>query len=525
MSPDVLLPAAGPLKRFYEDVDWAATPLGPIASWSPALRNTVDLMLQTQFPVSLLWGPEFVLVYNASFVELIADKHPAALGAPAREVFPEAWEQVGPMMESVLAGEGATWVQDAPVPLLRRGHLEEAFFTFSYSPVRSADGAIEGVMDIAMETTRQVIDRRRLETLSRLREVLATTERVEDVPERALPVLRENRADLPAVEIELAGGESGADGMTRLPLGARSGMALVVEHSHVLEPDERHLGFLRLVASTLSQAIDRIAALQAERGLSEALQRSLLTPPLQPDHLEVAVRYLPAAESAQIGGDWYDAFLAPDGALTLVIGDVTGHDRRAAAAMGQVRNLLRGVSYALGEPPAAVLSALDEAMDGLGIGVFATAVLCRVEQDDRQAERGLRTLRWSNAGHPPPVVLEADGSARLLETVPEPLLGLGNGRHTDHDVELGPGACVVLYTDGIVERRSAQLQERLDWLADVVSGCQDLTAEQICDHVLGRIEGAVEDDVALLVMRLHPEDRPRPPEAGERVLPADLRGA
>ena len=164
---DALLAAAGDLRRAYQEVDWAATPVGPAALWSPALRSALDLALNTRFPVTLFWGPEFVLVYNEAFVELIGDKHPAALGRPARVVFPEAWDTIGPMMHAVLAGNGATWVEDERVPLWRSGRLEECWFTFSYSPVRGEDGVIEGVLDIATETTRQVLALRRLELLGR----------------------------------------------------------------------------------------------------------------------------------------------------------------------------------------------------------------------------------------------------------------------------------------------------------------------------------------------------------------------
>lgn len=142
MTPQVLLEGAGGLRRAYEEVDWEATPLGAIPTWSPALRNAVDLALHTQFPVTLLWGPEFILVYNEAYVPLIADKHPAALGSPARKVFPEVWDTIGPMMESVLTGEGSTYVEDKALPLMRRGRLEEAYFTFSYSPVRGPGGVI-----------------------------------------------------------------------------------------------------------------------------------------------------------------------------------------------------------------------------------------------------------------------------------------------------------------------------------------------------------------------------------------------
>ena len=197
MEGDVLFEPAGALRTAYDAVDWAATPLGPVSGWSPALRNAVDLALQTEFPVTLLWGPEFVLLYNARYVELIDDKHPAALGARARDVFPEAWDLIGPMMQAVRAGAGANWAEDEPVPLMRHGLLREAYFTFSYSPVRGPDGAIEGVMDIATETTRQVIDRRRLELLNALRELLADLDEEDEVAALALPLLRSAAADLP----------------------------------------------------------------------------------------------------------------------------------------------------------------------------------------------------------------------------------------------------------------------------------------------------------------------------------------
>jgi PAS fold len=204
VTPHVLLKAAGGLRRTYEDVDWSATPLGPIERWSPALRNATDLALHTQFPVMLMWGPELVMVYNEAYVELIADKHPSALGSPAREVFPEAWDTIGPLAQAVLAGEGATWVEDEPVPLMRRGRLEEAYFTFSYSPVRGPGGVIEGVMDIAIETTRQVIDRRRLRTLGRLREILAGLDSAHAILERGIATLRADAADFPSVALRPA---------------------------------------------------------------------------------------------------------------------------------------------------------------------------------------------------------------------------------------------------------------------------------------------------------------------------------
>ena len=134
---DALLAAAGDLRRAYQEVDWAATPVGPAASWSPALRSALDLALNTRFPVTLFWGPEFVLLYNEAYVPVLAEKHPNALGRRAVDVFPEAWDTIGPWMRAVLGGDGAVWIEDAPVPLLRHGRLQESYFTFCYSPVRA----------------------------------------------------------------------------------------------------------------------------------------------------------------------------------------------------------------------------------------------------------------------------------------------------------------------------------------------------------------------------------------------------
>ena len=142
-----------------------------------------------------------------------------------------------------------------------------------------------------------------------------------------------------------------------------------------------------------------------QRDLADALQRSMLTDPPEPDHSHIVVRYRPAAAGAEIGGDWYDAFLQPGGATVIAIGDVVGHDTRAAAAMGQVRGLLRGIGYSSGGSPAEVLAELDRAIEGLALGTMATALVARLEQHEDDLRAGQVRLRWSSAGHPPIAVL------------------------------------------------------------------------------------------------------------------------
>jgi hypothetical protein len=503
-----LFERAGALRPVYEAVDWSLTPLGPTDTWTPALRNALDLALGTRFAVTLFWGPEFVLLYNEAYVQMIAEKHPRSLGSRAKEVFPEAWDAIGPLMESVYAGSGATWVEDALVRLDRSGFLEDCYFTFSYSPVRGPDGEIQGVMDIATETTTRVVVGRRLELLTLLAERVGAVDQVADLGPAALEVLGRDTPDLPEVELLPPGTHTAdprdlaEDGHGRLvvPLPGSDatvqGSALRVRPNPGLRRDEGFDDFLRLLAATLGRAMDRILAIEAERSFSAALQVSLLTQPVATPGLDLAVRYVPAVEVAQIGGDWYDAFRLPDGSLSVVVGDVAGHDQDAAAAMAQLRNLARGVAYSLPGSPADVLNRIDRAMEGLGIDVVATVVMLHIDGDD------VGVARWSNAGHPPPVVVAPDGTARLLATKPDLLLGIDPELpRADHAVGLEPGTMLVLYTDGLVERRGASIGDGLDWLVQAVEGRPGLSADDMCTFLLDQVAGSAEDDVALLVLR------------------------
>ncbi|GAB3196680.1 hypothetical protein GCM10027261_20030 [Geodermatophilus arenarius] len=240
---------------------------------------------------------------------------------------------------------------------------------------------------------------------------------------------------------------------------------------------------------------------EQQRDLADALQHSMLTAPPRPEGCEIVVRYVPASEGAEIGGDWYDAFVEAGGAVVLAIGDVVGHDRHAAAAMGQLRGLLRGIGYAGGGSPAEVLAGLDRAAAGLALGAMATAVLARLERTDGGGVR----LRWSSAGHPPPVVVLPGGGVRVLdEGTADLLLGVDPRRpRTDHDCELPVGSTVLLYTDGLVERRDRDLDAGTAALTAALGEFGHLPLEELCDRLLGRmvLPGA-EDDVALLAVRV-----------------------
>ncbi|MGY1591988.1 SpoIIE family protein phosphatase [Geodermatophilus sp. SYSU D00708] len=263
------------------------------------------------------------------------------------------------------------------------------------------------------------------------------------------------------------------------------------------------------VASRMALAVDNARLYAQERNLAEGLQRSLLTDPPAPDSAEIVVRYLPAVEVAQVGGDWYDAFLQPGGSAVLVIGDVVGHDTAAAAAMGQLRGMLRGIAHRPDVGPARVLTDLDSAIQGLGMPTMATAAVARVEQTPEQRAAGLTTLRWSNAGHPPPLLLHADGRvAELAGHRPELMLGVDPAtRRSEHTVTFRRGATVLLYTDGLVEGRDLPLDDGIARLRGALAELGSLPLEQFCDAVIERLrpEG-LQDDIALVAIRLHPQE-------------------
>jgi serine phosphatase RsbU (regulator of sigma subunit) len=290
-----------------------------------------------------------------------------------------------------------------------------------------------------------------------------------------------------------------------MQLGSRviGSLNLGFASSQAFLPDEVEL--LRAFAAQCGQVLDRLQVREAERQaatevarIAETLQRSLLSPPPASDELEFAVSYHPAQQVAQVGGDWYDAFFLADGTTSLVIGDVAGHDRYAAATMAQLRNILRGVAQTLTASPAAVLDGLDGALDQLELGALATVVLAHITP----AGDGPRVLRWCNAGHPPPVLVRADGTAELLSRIPDVLTGLvSHIERTDHEVELRRGDTVLLYTDGLVETRGGDIEEDLDNLVTLAGQRATDGPEALIEHLAAH-RSTFSDDVALLAVRL-----------------------
>ncbi|CCH88508.1 Putative PAS/PAC sensor protein [Modestobacter italicus] len=243
---------------------------------------------------------------------------------------------------------------------------------------------------------------------------------------------------------------------------------------------------LRHVAARAGLVLDNARLYRQQRSLAEGLQRSLLTPSPEPDHAQVVVRYVPSGQAAQVGGDWYDAFLQPEGAMVLVIGDVVGHDVKAAAAMGQVRTILRAFGAEGNDGPADILRRTDAVMETLRVHSSATAAAVRLEQTPDERSRGETRVRWSNAGHPPPFVIDPDGNvAPLLGLRADMLLEVDPAtRRREQELVLQRDSIVILYTDGLIERRDTDLDHGLQRLQEALGDLAGRDLDELCDELL-----------------------------------------
>jgi PAS domain S-box-containing protein len=260
------------------------------------------------------------------------------------------------------------------------------------------------------------------------------------------------------------------------------------------------LGLLQLASDRVALAIEHARVYEREHRIAETLQRSLLPERLpQLPGLTVAARYLPAATEAEVGGDWYDVIAIPGGGIGLVMGDVAGKGLAAASLVGRLRSALR--AYALeGHPPAAVVEQLNRLV-WTDAADSQMATLVYVVFDP-----GEGTLCWVNAGHLPPLIVVGDGPPRFLEggrSVPLGVLPFPGFEEVSEEVE--PGASVILYTDGLIERPGVHLDQALEALAGVVAEASS-EPEDLCGQLLSALvpEQGAPDDVALLVLRSVP---------------------
>jgi PAS domain S-box-containing protein len=252
------------------------------------------------------------------------------------------------------------------------------------------------------------------------------------------------------------------------------------------------------IARRLAQGLANASTFARDHVIAETLQRSILpdTLPRIPG-LDLSVRYLPATEGADVGGDWYDAFRVRDGHVALVIGDVAGHNIGSASVMGQVRSMLR--AYAIDNPdPAGVLRQTNTALAWLLPDTLASAVFAVLDLATGE-------LVYANAGHPPPILLTGDGQAEYLDDAGGIMLGaLADAEFTTGIRRLSPGTALLCYTDGLVESRDRDLAKSLTLLAETLRRAAPRSAWRLCATAQATLLGDAgrADDVCLLAARL-----------------------
>jgi serine phosphatase RsbU (regulator of sigma subunit)/anti-sigma regulatory factor (Ser/Thr protein kinase) len=282
-----------------------------------------------------------------------------------------------------------------------------------------------------------------------------------------------------------------------LVVGGKANGVLVTSWAERTTLTDEERSFVQTLASQAAQALERARHFESERTIAETLQRSVLPASLPTvDGVQLAARYLPGTEEVDVGGDWFDAISLPNGRLGLVVGDVVGKGVQSAATMAQLRNALR--AFALDQmKPSSTMTRLNRLADGVSESAFATVVYAVIDLD-------ARVCRFTSAGHPPPLAVYPDGRAEYLEGGRG--LPLGTAPETTYAqdvVELPVGTTLILYTDGLIERRDQTIDDGLRQLhAAALTGPRD--PERLVDHILHTLVGAGErrDDIAILAVRV-----------------------
>ncbi|MFF7451890.1 MULTISPECIES: SpoIIE family protein phosphatase [unclassified Streptomyces] len=314
------------------------------------------------------------------------------------------------------------------------------------------------------------------------------------------------RAALP--ELLGEGGELVVPGGRRAILAPLRGRRRVIGAALFLRRPER-MAFESddlLVAAQLAThsalGIDKAVLYGREAYIADELQRTMLPETLpRPTGVRLASRYLPAAETARVGGDWYDAIPLPGSRVALVVGDVMGHSMTSAAIMGQLRTTAQTLA-GLDLPPQEVLHHLDEQAQRLGTDRMAT---CLYAVYDPVSHR----ITIANAGHPPPVLLHLGGRAEVLRVPPGAPIGVGGVDFEAVELDAPAGATLLLYTDGLVESRLRDVWTGIEQLREKLAATAQLTGpdhppplEALCDEVLDMLgPGDRDDDIALLAAR------------------------
>jgi PAS domain S-box-containing protein len=186
----------GDMSERIRQFNWSQTSIGAVDTWKQSLQSSLNICLNSNFPIAIYWGPELCLLYNDAWSPIPGNKHPWALGRPAKEVWPEIWNDIEPQFAKAFIGEpGGS--KDALLPMQRHGYTEECYFDFTFTPVYGEDGKVEGIFNAVIETTYRVINERRASLLQKLSRRISNANTADEVYKKVTDLLKNNTADIP----------------------------------------------------------------------------------------------------------------------------------------------------------------------------------------------------------------------------------------------------------------------------------------------------------------------------------------
>jgi PAS domain S-box-containing protein len=319
---------------------------------------------------------------------------------------------------------------------------------------------------------------------------------------RGKPVLARNRAEMTG-QVTYAPGHvnallaRGVHTFMAVPLIARGitlGAAMFARAEYPEPYDEADVRLASDLASRAAVCIDNARLYTREHATAITLQRSLLPRDIpRVPGLQIAHRYQPASQAAEVGGDWFDVIPLKGGQVALAVGDVTGHGIHAAAIMGQLRTTAAALAR-LGCPPGEIMAQLGGVVAEHGDETGATCLYAQYDPASRRC-------RLTSAGHPPPALRRPDGTAEFLDTAGGVMLGVGHHHYPATDIDLPPGSVLALYTDGLIERPGQDITAGMARLARTLAASPAPSLDDLCHSVLTGLGARARDDIALLLAR------------------------